>query len=196
VSNDWSFGSGDVIEVRLGRRGLLADEAAAFPRGLDAGVLELDELGGVRVRGCRPKPGGGRYSLFTADTYGGDLHVSINLECLIQPAQCANFWPSHDWPGSEVEVGEFGALAHDGEREWCSLRSRGDHEAFTLWLLRGPVTDKRQGLYSNGHRTAQRSKNSVRRLIICRVKPVPNLPSWYPTGLVAVPGSRASRDAL
>jgi hypothetical protein len=36
-----------VIELRLGRRGLLADEAAAFPRGLDAGVLELDELMGI-----------------------------------------------------------------------------------------------------------------------------------------------------
>src|SRR5262249_40517949 len=120
------FGSGDGIDFRLGRRGLLADQAAAFLRGIDGGLLELDELGGVRVRGCRPKPGGGRYSLFAANWYGGGFHVSINLEYLIQLGAVCELLAFYGWPGSDVdfEVGEFDALGHNGERVVLAMEAK------------------------------------------------------------------------
>jgi hypothetical protein len=133
------FGSGDGIDLRLGRRGLVADEAAVFLRGLDAGLLQLDEVGGVRVRGCRPKLGGGRYSLFTANTCVGDLHVSINLEYLIQLGAVCELLTFHGWPGSdvEVEVGEYDALAHDGERVVLAMEAKaridGPDSLSALW---------------------------------------------------------------
>jgi hypothetical protein len=83
VFAEWRFGSREGIELRAGRRGLLADEAACFLRALDAGLLVLDDVGGIRIEACRPKPGGGRYQLFSANRYGGDLYVSLNLEYLI-----------------------------------------------------------------------------------------------------------------
>jgi hypothetical protein len=136
---DLRFGSGDGIDLRLGRRGLLADEAAAFLRGLDAGLLELDELGGVRMRGCHPKPGGGRYSLFTANAYGGDLHVSINLEYLIQLGTVCELLAFHGWSGPDVdvEVGEYDALAHVGKRVVLAMEAKarieGPDSLTALW---------------------------------------------------------------
>jgi hypothetical protein len=133
------FGTRDGIDLRLGRRGLLPDEAASFLRAFDAGLLEIDETGGVRVNGCRPKPGGGRYSLFSANRYGGDLYVSLNLEYLIQLGAACELIAFHGWSGDEVEfeVGEFDALAHTEGRVVLAMEAKtrvsGPDSLTSLW---------------------------------------------------------------
>jgi hypothetical protein len=120
------FGNRTGISLRPGRRGLVADEAASFLRGLDARLLEVDGIGSVTVPGCRPKPGGGRYSLFSANWYSGDLYVSLNLEYLIQLGASCELVAFHGWPGSdiEVEVGEFDCVAHGGERVVLAMEAK------------------------------------------------------------------------
>lgn len=120
------FGSGDDVDLRLGQRGLLADEAASFVRALDAGLVSVDPTGGVRVDGCRPKPGGGRYALFSANRFGGDLYVSLNLEYLIQIGAACELVAFWGWPGADVdvEVGEFDAVARAGERVVLAMEAK------------------------------------------------------------------------
>ena len=120
------FGARAGIDLRVGRRGLLEDEAASFLRALDAGLLVMDETGGVRAAGCRPKPGGGRYSLFSANRYGGDLYVSLNLEYLIQLGATSELIAFYGWPGSEVEVevGEFDAIARGDNRVALAMEAK------------------------------------------------------------------------
>ena len=146
---DAQFGTRMGIDLRLGRRGLLADESASFLRAFDAGLLVLDETGGVRVKGCRPKPGGGRYSLFSANRYGGDFYVSLNLEYLIQLGATCELVAFHGWPGAdvEVEVGEFDALAHGIDRAVLAMEAKaridGPDSLTSLWhsLLRFASSD-------------------------------------------------------
>ena len=120
------FGTRERTELRLGRRGLSADEAASFLRAFDAGLLALDDTGGVTVPGCRAKPSGGRYSLFSANRYGGDLYVSLNLEYLIQLGAACELVAFHEWPGADadVEVGEFDATARGQERVVLAMEAK------------------------------------------------------------------------
>lgn len=118
---------------------VLDDEAAAFLRALDAGLLEIDDTGGVRATGCRPKPGGGRYSLFTANRYGGALYVSLNLEYLIQLGAATELVAFHGWASDEVEleVGEYDALAHRDGRVVLAMEAKaridGPDSLTALW---------------------------------------------------------------
>ncbi|EKD37399.1 MAG: hypothetical protein ACD_75C01143G0003 [uncultured bacterium] len=114
---DWSkifaqrrLGTRDV-ELRLGLRGLLQDEAQSFIAALDHGQIDVDDAGYVSPKFCNPKPGGGRYSLFSANTYTGDPYISLNTEYLIHIGAAAELVRVHGWSSQEVliEVGEFDA---------------------------------------------------------------------------------------
>ncbi len=123
---EFRFGTSEGIDLRSGRRGLLEDEAASFLRAMDAGLLAVDDRGGVEIPGCRQKPGGGRYQLFSANRYGGDLYVSLNTEYLIQFGAACELVAFHGWPGAsiEVEVGEFDALGHSGDRVVLAMEAK------------------------------------------------------------------------
>jgi hypothetical protein len=133
------FGTSDGIDLRGGRRGLLEDEAASFLRGLDAGLLTVGPAGAVVVPGCRPKPGGGRYSLFSANRYNGDLHVTLNLEYVIQLGTACELVIGHGWSGVDVqvEVGEFDAVAYHAGRVVLALEAKarvdGPDSLLGLW---------------------------------------------------------------
>ncbi len=104
------------VEFRLGRRGLLPDEAQSFIAALEYSQIDVDDAGYVSPKFCRPKPGGARYSLFSATTYTGDPYVSLNTEYLIHIGAAAELVRVHGWLSEEVllEVGEFDAacIAH------------------------------------------------------------------------------------
>jgi hypothetical protein len=133
------FGTADGIDLRLGRRGLLADEAASFLRALDIGLLTVDEAGGVRVPGCRLKPGGGVYQLFAENRWADDLHVSLSTEYLIQFGAACELVACHGWPGNavEVEVGQFDALGRGSERVLVAMEAKarvtGPDSLTSLW---------------------------------------------------------------
>lgn len=114
------------LELRPGSRGILADEAASFLRALDAGLVEVDLLGGVTVLGCRRKPVGGRYSLFSANRNSGDPYVSLNTEYLIQVGAACELAAFHGWKPAdvEIEVGEFDAIAHIGGRVVLTMEAK------------------------------------------------------------------------
>jgi hypothetical protein len=114
---DWSkkfaqrrLGTRD-IDFRLGRRGLLPDEAQSFLAALEHGQIDVDDAGYVSPKFCQSKPGGGRYSLFSANTYTGDPYVSLNTEYLIHIGAAAELIRVQGWSSEEVlfEVGEFDA---------------------------------------------------------------------------------------
>jgi hypothetical protein len=136
---DVAFGTSEGIDLRLGRRGLQSDEAASFLRALDAGLLAIDATGGVVVAGCRPKPGGGRYALFAANRYGGDLHVSLNLEYVIQLGAACELVSFHGWPADavEVEVGQFDVHGHGDDRVVLAMEAKaridGPDSLQSLW---------------------------------------------------------------
>src|SRR5690606_14894743 len=92
------------LELRLGGRGLVADEAASFLRARDAGLVEGDDTGGVRVRACRAKATGGRYSLSSANRYGGMPYVSLNTEYLIQIGAACELVAFNGWPADDAEI--------------------------------------------------------------------------------------------
>lgn len=104
-------------ELRLGTRGLTADEADTFLRAIGLEHLTVDEAGYIVPVACRPKPGGGRYALFSANSSGGDTYVSLNTEYLVHMGAASELVHQWGWSTTEIaiEVGEFDAQAeHDG----------------------------------------------------------------------------------
>lgn len=99
------------VEFRIGRRGLLPDEAQSFLTALENGQIVVDNAGYVSPKFCQPKPGGGRYSLFSVNTYTGELYISLNTEYLIHIGAAAELVREQGWSSEEVllEVGEFDA---------------------------------------------------------------------------------------
>ena len=129
---DWSkkfaqqrLGTRDV-EFRLGGRSLLPDEAQSFIAALEHGQIDVDDSGYVSPKFCQPKPGGGRYSLFSANTYNGNLYVSLNTEYLIHIGAAAELVRVHGWSNEEVllEVGEFDAVCVGGGRTLLALEAK------------------------------------------------------------------------
>jgi hypothetical protein len=99
------------VPLRLGTRGLHTDDAASFLRAVDAGLIIIEPNGLFQPQACRPKKGGGRYSLFTANRWNDDLYVSLNTENLIHFGAATELVTSWGWNSDqvEVEVGEFDA---------------------------------------------------------------------------------------
>lgn len=116
----------DEPELRLGSRGLHPDEAAAFLHAVDAGQLEVDDAGYVTPLACRPKPGGGRYALFSANSSVDVPYVSLNTEYLIQFGAAAELVTCWGWNDEEVrvEVGEFDAVAEDEGRVVLAMEAK------------------------------------------------------------------------
>jgi len=129
---DWSkefaqqrLGTRDV-EFQLGQRGLLPDEVQSFLAALEHGQIEVDDAGYVLPKFCQQKPGGGRYSLFSANTYTGDPYVSLNTEYLIHIGASAELVRVHGWSREEVllEVGEFDAACVADGRTVLALEAK------------------------------------------------------------------------
>ncbi len=104
---------GHTVPLRPGTRGLQSDDSAAFLRAMDASLLIVEPNGSFQPQACRPKKGGGRYSLFTANRWNDDLYISLNTENLIHFGAAAELVTCWGWNGDqvEVEVGEFDARA-------------------------------------------------------------------------------------
>lgn len=102
---------GALAPLRLGDRGLHPDEGASFLRAVDGGHVVVEDNGKFRSTNCRPKPGGGVYNLFTANTWNDDLHVSLNTEYLVHFGAATELVTEWGWSRDdvEVEVGEFDA---------------------------------------------------------------------------------------
>ena len=108
---------GEPQPLRLGSRGVHADEAAAFLRALDAGAVIVRADGGFTMSACRQKTTGGSYNLFTENRWNDDFYVGLNTEYLIHIGAAAAL-TSWGWRAEEIdfEVGEFDARAWSGDR--------------------------------------------------------------------------------
>jgi hypothetical protein len=106
------------IEFRMGRRGILPDESHSFLAAFDGGYINVDKAGYVAPSFCRPKPGGGNYALFSANTYSDEPYVSLNTEYIIQIGAAAELVTRWGWLPNEVllEVGEYDAACELGGR--------------------------------------------------------------------------------
>lgn len=129
---DWSknfaqrrLGTRDV-EFRIGRRGLLPDEVQSFLASLDHGQIDVEDAGYISPKFCQPKPGGGRYSLFSANTNTGDLYISLNTEYLIHIGAAAELVRAHGWSTEEVvlELGEFDAACVVDNRTALAMEAK------------------------------------------------------------------------
>lgn len=94
-----------------GRRGLHADECAAFLRALDNRQLHVDSAGFVVPLCAAPKPGQKPYALCCKSGTG----VGVNLEYVIQLGVLAELATVSGWPRERLcmELGEFDAAALD-----------------------------------------------------------------------------------
>lgn len=88
------------------------DEAAAFLRAIESGIVAVDDAGYVRCAGTRPKVPEGVYSLLSKSKDG----ATLNTEYLIQFGAAAELINSFGWPRDSVviEAGEFDAVIEDG----------------------------------------------------------------------------------
>lgn len=97
----------DVISgtFRHGKRGLGDDEATSFLRGVDAGLLAVDEAGYVVPLCVLPKKQPRRYARCCKSGDG----VTVNLEHVIQLGVMAELHRDLGWPTEQlrVELGEF-----------------------------------------------------------------------------------------
>ena len=118
------------IEFRLGERGLLLDEANSFLAAIDGDYIDVDEAGYVTPCFCRSKAGGGRYSLFSANTYSGDPYVSLNTEYLIQFGAATELVAEGNWSPNEVlfEVGQFDTECEAGGRIVLAMEAKANVE--------------------------------------------------------------------
>ena len=118
------------IGFRLGSRGILLDEADSFLAAIDGGYIQVDEAGYVTPGFCRSKAGGGRYSLFSANTYLGDPYVSLNTEYLIQFGAATELVAKGNWSPNEVlfEVGQFDAECEAGGRIVLTMEAKANVE--------------------------------------------------------------------
>jgi hypothetical protein len=109
---------GEIVELRYGKRGLHPDDTAAFIRAVDGGHIQLNENGSFVPLGCRSKPGGCLYSLFTENRWNDDFYISLNTENLIHFGAAAELHESWGWDKQkiEVEVGEFDARVWGEDR--------------------------------------------------------------------------------
>jgi hypothetical protein len=109
---------GHLVPLRFGQRGLHPDDTASFLRAIDSGNVEVLPNGSFLISSCRRKPGGNRYSLFTANRWNNDFYISLNTENLIHFGAAAELHSAYGWPADqiEVEVGEFDARVWDGDR--------------------------------------------------------------------------------
>lgn len=90
-------------------------------------------------RDADQRPGGGRYQLFAANRYGGDLYVSINLEYVIQFGAACELVAFYGWSPQDVEVelGEFDALGRGRSRVLLAMEAKarieGPDSLSNLW---------------------------------------------------------------
>ena len=114
------------IEFRLGRRTLLPDEAHSFLAAIDGGHIDVNDAGYITPSFCRPKVGGGRYSLFSKNTYSGDPYVSLNTEYLIHMGAAAELVADGNWSPNEVllEVGQYDAACEAGGRIVLAMEAK------------------------------------------------------------------------
>lgn len=117
---------GEPADLRLGRRGIEHDEASAFLRAMDAQALTVDDAGYVVPVAFRPKPGGGRYSLISANTWGGDIYVSLNTEYLVHFGAVFGLVADWGWPAKDVliEGGEFDATVEHSGRVVLAMEAK------------------------------------------------------------------------
>jgi hypothetical protein len=117
---------GCAVPLRVGARGLHPDDAAAFLRAIDAGLVVVEPNGSFQSKACRPKKGGGRYSLFTANRLNDDFYISLNTEYLIHFGAATELVTTWGWNSDqvEVEVGEFDARAWKNDKVQVAMEAK------------------------------------------------------------------------
>ena len=112
--------------LRVGARGLHSDDTAAFLRAVDAGLISIELNGSFQPQACRPKKGGGKYSLFTANRWNDDFYISLNTENLIHFGAATELVTCWGWSPDqvEVEVGQFDARAWKNDKVQVAMEAK------------------------------------------------------------------------
>jgi hypothetical protein len=126
--SDWALGFSerrpDVggAGLSFGIRGVRQDEAAAFLRAIDSGIINVDDAGYVRCIGTQQKSRESIYCLFGKNGAG----VALHTEYLIHFGAAGELVTYFGWPSDRVlvEVGEFDAAVEIGLQTIIAMEAK------------------------------------------------------------------------